>query len=375
LAVTKERIVIIGGGIAGLATARELAEQGGRERHILVLERESAVGRHSSGRSASILRTATADPIEHELARRGADLLRDASPEDFGAKLVDERGLVITADACAADRLETLLTTLDRRIEFERLDAPRFSWDRRQPVLGVRFPREGRIHSERLIQGLSMLAQRAGVWVEAHARVTEIKRVPQGGFEVGLRDAAAIPADRVVIAAGGWAQDLGRGAGSTVSLRPTQRHVAVLLDRSGVPADAPVVWHFGENEFYYRPEGDGLLVCACDETDAAPPPAVDPRIEELLIARSAQHLLGATPNGTGRLWVGCRTLTRDGRVCVGPDPDVDGLFWVAGLAGGGMTCGLEVGRLAARWIDGADEDRELRAALAPGRLAATTARA
>lgn len=42
--------VVVGGGIAGLAVASELAQYG----NVLVLERESSLAYHTTGRSAAI---------------------------------------------------------------------------------------------------------------------------------------------------------------------------------------------------------------------------------------------------------------------------------------------------------------------------------
>ena len=53
--MTAERadVVIVGGGIVGLAIARELASRGARD--VLVLEKEEGLGRHASGRNSGVL--------------------------------------------------------------------------------------------------------------------------------------------------------------------------------------------------------------------------------------------------------------------------------------------------------------------------------
>jgi (S)-2-hydroxyglutarate dehydrogenase len=49
------RVVVIGGGIIGLATAMRLIQQSDRLPKITVLEAESAVGRHQSGHNSGVL--------------------------------------------------------------------------------------------------------------------------------------------------------------------------------------------------------------------------------------------------------------------------------------------------------------------------------
>jgi D-arginine dehydrogenase len=182
-----------------------------------------------------------------------------------------------------------------------------------------------------------------------------------------LADGSQLRARQVVIAGGGWAGQLGRSAGSPVELRPTRRHLGVTgplpLDPGG-----PVVWSEAIN-FYHRPEAGGALLCIGDEED------VDPNRRETVAALADDMLTAARRELEGfadtqltRLWCGLRTLTADGGFCVGPDPERRGLFWVAGLGGHGMTCGLEVGRLAACLLTGGSADAALTAAMAPERL-------
>jgi D-arginine dehydrogenase len=53
-----------------------------------------------------------------------------------------------------------------------------------------------------------------------------------------------------------------------------------------------------------------------------------------------------------KTWVGLRTLTPDEAFVIGEDPSVAGLFWMAGLGGRGISCGLAAGRLAAEILLG-----------------------
>ncbi len=47
------------------------------------------------------------------------------------------------------------------------------------------------------------------------------------------------------------------------------------------------------------------------------------------------------------VWSCFRTKTPDDRFVIGWDPQLEGLFWVAGLGGHGMGCSWQIGRLAA----------------------------
>jgi D-arginine dehydrogenase len=155
-----------------------------------------------------------------------------------------------------------------------------------------------------------------------------------------------------VLAAGAWTQPLARALGSRIELAPSRRHLCVTRGARGVPANAPVVWT-GSDPFYARRDGDGLLVSPCDEEPADPfAHGARPELRAELVRKAAKHLPGVELGATIHYWSGLRTFTGDGEsFCIGWDPDVRGLFWVAGLAGHGMTCSLAVGKLAAALLE------------------------
>ena len=94
------------------------------------------------------------------------------------------------------------------------------------------------------------------------------------------------------------------------------------------------------------------------------------RIRERIAEKATRLLPDLAAAGERSLWCGMRTLTADGRFAVGPDPDLGGLFWVAGLGGHGMVCGSEVGRVAAAQLCGQMLQDDASRGMVPARLAA-----
>lgn len=371
-------VVIIGGGIAGLATAWHLARRG--DARVVLLEREPELGRHSSGRSAAILRTLGADARLGRIARAAAAFLRRPPPGFAPGPLLEPCGLLLVGSeaqlaalpwrehAAAGERVQALDAAA------LRARAPHYAGP---ATHGLLFPDEGRIEVGPLVAALAEGARRAGARLETGAEVLHLETDPAGLRRVRLADGRALAADAVVIAAGGWAERLGRDAGSSVALRPTRRHLLVAGGRGssgGVDPRWPVLWQLGD-EFYCRPEGGGLLSCACDVQPVDPDRCdVDPAVRGAIASKAAVLVPSLARLPEQRFWSGVRTLTADGRFAVGPDPDVAGLCWVAGLGGWGMTTGVEVGRLAAALVSGERIDEELRAALDPARLRRPAAR-
>ena len=69
--MSNDRIVIIGAGMAGAATAYFLAERG--RRNLCLLEKEKIAGTQSTGRNAAILRTMIPDPLLNRIACTSAE--------------------------------------------------------------------------------------------------------------------------------------------------------------------------------------------------------------------------------------------------------------------------------------------------------------
>jgi len=361
--------LILGGGIAGLATAWNLAREG-RER-ILVVEREPTLGSMASAQNAAILRTFGPDPVTTEIARRSAGFLRRPPPGFAPVPLVDPVGLLLVASGAAAEDLGQGVANGGRALSAEevRRSFPHLGDSADRAELRLLFEDEGRLDVAALVDAFAAGARRAGVEIRTQAEVARL--AVESGRVVGavLTGGEELRARTTTLAAGAWADRLGAAAGSRVELRPTRRHLLVTGHDTAVDPRWGVVW-FEEGGFYARPESGGLLLSGCDLTDVDPDTAgADPDVRALIAEKAARYLSGFDDARAAHFWHGFRTLTADDRFCVGHDPDLAGLFWVAGLGGHGMTAGAEVGRLAAGWLAGSEREARLRAALDPRRLA------
>lgn len=97
------RIAIVGGGIAGLATAYHLARGGARS--VTVFEREALVATHSSARNAAIY-VGISGGAWGDLSRRSRELLDDMLGR---ARWLRTNGFIYTAPDEALLREETAL--------------------------------------------------------------------------------------------------------------------------------------------------------------------------------------------------------------------------------------------------------------------------
>lgn len=353
----RARIVIVGGGVAGLATAWALAQRGISD--VLVLEGETTLGSHSTAKNAAILRSSLGNAVEDRLAAEGARFLVEP-PRDFApAPLLHKTGLCLVARGERAADFDAWIErarALGRNVrdldggQFAAL-APHFA---SHVERAIHTPDEGRIDLAQLVQGYTHGARSAGVRIETGVRVADLWLDDSRVRGVRLEDGTRVAAERVALAAGAWAGELGARAGSSIQLQPTRRHLAVTEASRDVDPDWPIVWSL-DASFYARPEAGGLMLCACDETAVvADECRADPTELARIRAAASEHLgrLGSAP--TARFWAGMRTFSQDRRFLIGPDPELSGLVWVAGLGGHGIVCGAAVGQRAADWL--ADDD-------------------
>ena len=115
---------IIGGGIVGLTIARELAVRF-PERQILILEKESHLGEHASGRNSGVLHAGfyyAPDSLKARLTARGNQLLRRFCAEN-GVPVLSCGKVVVASAVTDLPRLDALMQRgLANGVELEMVD-------------------------------------------------------------------------------------------------------------------------------------------------------------------------------------------------------------------------------------------------------------
>ena len=357
------RVVVLGGGIAGLSAAWHLARAGAQ---VILLEREKLLASLASGRNAAIFRVLDGDATAVALALSSRGHF-DALPSDVpllrvtGGLYLGERA-ELDALAARARLAGVQSVAIDLAAAVARVpalagtDAPAALFE----------PDDGVLDIHALCEAIARGARAAGASLRTGTAAARLA-VRSGRVEgVVLADGAELAADAVVIAAGAWAAELAESGGAHLPISAVRRHLALLGAAPAVPANAPVVWRLGE-EVYFRPETGAVLASPCDEEPwpAADPPSAPEALERLAgrLARTAPALSSAPVR---RAWACLRTFAPDRGFVAGPDPRVEGLHWLAALGGHGMTCGLGLGEVAAAGVLG--RSHALASALAPGRL-------
>ncbi|OQA36747.1 MAG: 4-methylaminobutanoate oxidase (formaldehyde-forming) [Acidobacteria bacterium ADurb.Bin340] len=330
-------ILIIGGGIAGLSTAWHLARRGMTD--VLLLDREPLPGFYSSGHNAGIGRQLTGKAEHTALTVSGLQRLAEVG------LLEPTGGLLLGAEAGGTAALAREAEAFGLRAE----SGPGSTVAGLRAEEHLRIPSDGVIDVDRMLAVCAEGARSGGARLRFGCAVRAIHPGAEG-FEVET-DQGPIRAARLVNAAGGWAQALGRLAGGLdLAFQPLRRHL--VWSPQPWPVAGPWAW-WADRPFYLRSESGGLLLC-CVEEEAVdlPPRGQQPPNREGILEDLSERLKELAPDladlPIARLWNGLRTFTPDRRFMIGADPLNPRLFWVAGLGGHGMTSGLAVGDLAAR---------------------------
>ena len=157
----------------------------------------------------------------------------------------------------------------------------------------------------------------------------------------------------VVNAAGPWVGLVGQMAGATeIPFVPWRRHLFATGPMDNIDAAWPFVWDVA-HDVYFRPESQGLLMSACDESAWEPClPETDPSVIELLAEKLDKHIPKLADAPILNSWAGLRTMAPDRGFVIGRDAKTENLFWVGGLGGHGVTTSAAVGRLAAQLLTG-----------------------
>jgi D-arginine dehydrogenase len=362
-------VLVVGAGMAGAAAAAHLAA----DRPVVLLERESQPGYHSTGRSAALFTETYGNRAIRILTGAGRAFY-EAWADGFAENpILKPRGALMFALPGQETELDAAwedLSSLDPRVR--RLGATEACAMvpvlRPEQVLGaVLEPDAMDIDVHELHQGYLRLLRRRGGRLVMDAEVVSLRRASDTWTV--RTSAGEFGAPVVVNAAGAWADVLAGLAGlPPVGLVPKRRTALTVAPPAGYDTRGwPMTLDVGET-FYFKPDAGRLLVSPADETPVEP---CDVQPDELDVAIAIDRLTRATTIEVTRIdrkWAGLRSFVADKTTVCGFDPLAEGFFWLAGQGGYGIQTAEAMARCAVSLID----RDELPADIAARGLAAAT---
>lgn len=342
---------VIGAGMAGASLAAELASLTAGKACIILLEAEDQPGYHATGRSAAFWEECYGGPRIVPLTLASGSYLRDGG-------FLRPRGALYVGRAQDGEAI----ASFERRFAgtgatFRRLDGTELA----QRLPGVRAawchaiwqPDCADIDVAGLHQHYLKRAARDGVELRTRFRLHRIERLDHG-WRLHAEDGRQIHAERMVNAAGAWADSVARAAGvAAKGIAPLRRTVAQLRVAPEVPADLPLVLDI-KGGFYFKPESGRLWLSPHDEIPSIPCDAAPEELDVALAIDRLEQVVDWRVERVERRWAGLRSFAPDRLPVYGPDPADDRFIWFAGQGGYGIQTAPAAARLLAEEMAGVD---------------------
>ncbi|WP_087692830.1 FAD-binding oxidoreductase [Pseudomonas sp. PE-S1G-1] len=372
--------LIIGGGIAGASAGYWLSHHA----RVIVLERESMPGYHSTGRSAALYIAAYGTPQVRALTL-GSRAFFDQPPAGFAEHpLLTPRGELLVDLIGDPGELQRQYLSAKALVPETRLLDVEESMSmmpilRREKVHGgIYDPTVCDIDTDALYQGYLRGIRRKGGEIHTDSEVQKLTRDGQGLWQVRTAQ-QHFSAPVIINAAGAWADHIGELAGAQkIGLQPKRRSAFVFSPPAELNIHAWPELAALNGSFYMKPDA-GMFLGSPANADPVEPHDVQP--EELDIATGIYHIEEATTlsiRRPARTWAGLRSFVSDGDLVCGFDPQVEGLFWIAAQGGYGIQTSPAMGQASAALVRGKPLPDALaafgltEAMLSPHRLHAST---
>jgi D-arginine dehydrogenase len=337
-------------GIAGASAAYEIAPFA----KVVLLERESQPGYHTTGRSAAVFAPAYGNRVIRALTAASHAFYRERAGGLAERPVLAPRGALFVGRADQRATLDLLHAEAGTEVrDLERLDRDQML--ARVPALDPEYVTGGLYDPTSM--DLDVAAIHQGYLKGFRARggtvVTDAEVQAIGGAGAPWRvetRAGPFEAAMLVDAAGAWADQLATMAGVAPLGLVSKRRTALLLEPSVAPDPAWPAVIDADEQFYFKPESGLLLGSPADET---PMPPCDVQPEELDVAIAIDRIERAVSfrvRHVRRKWAGLRTFAPDRSPVVGMEESAPGFFWLAGQGGYGIQIAPALARAAAKLL-------------------------
>ena len=345
-------VVIIGGGIVGSSIAYHLTAAGCK--NVLIIERETAQGKGSTGKSMGGVRAQFSTPVNIQMSLYSIPFYAEFDevighpagyrPQGYLFVGTRESHLAYLRANFELQRVLGLKTA--QLIEAQEI-IKMLPQLRSDDIVGGAFcSTDGFVDPYSVMTGFTAKAIEQGAKLWKNTEVTGITTTGHGvsGVSTTKGDVAA---PIVVNAAGAWAAQVAELAGVDLPVQPLRRMLVPSEPFDEFPHSSPMVIDM-TNGFHFRPEGRGFLMAWNDpeETPGFKTDFENSFIEKVL-TRAANRVpvfenLAVNPK---RAWAGLYEMTPDHRAILGPVESVPGFFLANGFSGHGVMHSPATGKI------------------------------
>jgi sarcosine oxidase, subunit beta len=344
-------VVLIGGGIVGSSIAYHLVAAGCKG--VLVIERETAQGKGSTGKSMGGVRAQFSTSVNIQMSLYSIPFY--ASFEERLGYPCDYRPQGYLFCATNEKHKAYLRANYEKQIgaglkNVRLVDGGEirkwFPQLRGDDIVGGSFcSTDGFVDPYSSMSGFMTWASDHGAVLWKNTTVTGI-RCKTGSFEIATtRD--AVSTRTVVNCGGAWAASIANMVGINLPVEPLRRMLVPTEPFDQFPRTAPMIVDMSTG-FHFRPEGRGFLL-AWNDPEETPGYRMDfePGFIEKILTRAADRVpvfenVAVNPK---RAWAGLYEMTPDHHPILGESPDLPGFFFANGFSGHGVMHSPATGKI------------------------------
>src|SRR6476620_2844306 len=343
-------VVVIGGGVIGTSVAFHLAESGVTD-VVLVEKDELACG--STCKAAGGVRASFSNAANIAIGLRGLEVYShfveyygqeiDLTRDGYLYLLSDQTNVEVFTESVA---LQNSLGVPSRMVTPD--EAKTIS-----PLIGTEgmlaacwSPQDGKATPEAVVMGYAAAARRHGARIIRHCAVTDIESTG-GTITAVVTEHGRIATGTVVCAAGAWSAGIGAMLGVNIPVVPVRRQIAFTEPLSELPDTSPSLTIDFPSNFYFHPEGKGLLLGWSDPDE---PVGFNLKfeLEDWLMGLGAiaeARVPAVLDYGISTGWAGLYEVTPDRNQIIDRSTEVDGLLIATGYSGHGFLMGPATGEI------------------------------
>ncbi|MEZ5360432.1 MAG: FAD-binding oxidoreductase [Candidatus Zixiibacteriota bacterium] len=348
--------IIIGGGIAGLATAFNLAKMNFGD--VLILEKEIFVGSGATAKCAGGIRAQFSSKVNIEISSASIDVFENFEQITGEPAFYDQVGytFLLTEESTVKAYLEAAELQKSLGLDIKILDADDVKKlappVRTDDIIKATFhKRDGLGDPHEFLQGYFRASKRLGVDILTEAPATAIT-VESGQVSKVITPKGEFSTPLVINAAGPYAKLIGDMVGIKIPIEPYRRQIVTSGELDFIPPTMPMVVDVSSG-LYCHKESKGLLMGWADKD--VPPgfdESQDPDYNDNILMKALDRIPQMETATVANSWAGLYETTPDHHAIIGFHTEVDGFFTIAGFSGHGFMHAPGAGIVVAEILTG-----------------------
>jgi sarcosine oxidase subunit beta len=347
-------IVVVGGGIVGVATAYELARK--KVGRVVLVEREPLLGTGATAKCAGGIRAQFSSEVNSRISQLAERIFLNFKAEVGVEAEYDKVGYLF----CLTDAAQVQSFERDLKM-WQGLGLPahwlspeeiatRVPLIDTDDLLGGTFcTSDGLADSGEYTTAYEKQARKLGVEILTGTGVTGI--TSKGGriasVSVGNQ---IINTNCVINCAGPYAAEIGRMIDMDIPIAPIKRQICKTGPMTWVPDDLPMIVDMGSGLYMHKESGGILMGWADPQVQPGYDISVDPDYTDEIIMRALTRMPRLETAEVSHVWGGLYETTPDHHAIMGPAGGLEGFWICAGFSGHGFMHAPAAGRLMAEWL-------------------------